>query len=176
MSDGRKSLARSAVLMGFIILFSKALGLYRDILVASAYGSSAAGVAYETASKLPVTIFDFVLGGVVTAAFIPVYNALAVRKGKEEALRFCQSYVNLILLLTVVLTALGELFAPQLVRFMAPDLAADTAALATRLTRVMFPMVIFVGLAFSFVGFLQSEGEYNIPALISLVSNLIMAG
>ena len=176
MSDGKKSLARSAVLMGFIILFSKALGLYRDILVASAYGSSAAGVAYETASKLPVTIFDFVLGGVVTAAFIPVYNALAVRKGKEEALRFCQSYVNLILLLTVVLTALGELFAPQLVRFMAPDLAADTAALATRLTRVMFPMVIFVGLAFSFVGFLQSEGEYNIPALISLVSNLIMAG
>ena len=176
MSDGKKSLARSAVLMGFIILFSKALGLYRDILVASAYGSSAAGVAYETASKLPVTIFDFVLGGVVTAAFIPVYNALAVQKGKDRALAFCQSYVNLILLVTVILSVLGEVFAPRLVRFMAPDLAADTAALAVRLTRVMFPMVIFVGLAFSFVGFLQSEGEYNIPALISLVSNLIMAG
>ena len=176
MSDGKKSLARSAVLMGFIILFSKALGLYRDILVASAYGSSAAGVAYETASRLPVTIFDFVLGGVVTAAFIPVYNALAVQKGKKEALSFCQSYVNLILLVTAALSLLGEIFAPWLVRFMAPDLAADTAALAARLTRIMFPMVIFVGLAFSFVGFLQSEGEYNIPAVISLVSNLIMVG
>ncbi|MBR5680459.1 MAG: murein biosynthesis integral membrane protein MurJ, partial [Clostridia bacterium] len=176
MSDGRKSLARSAVLMGVIILFSKILGLYRDILVASAYGSTAEGVAYETASKLPITIFDFVLGGVVTAAFIPVYNAVAVKRGKEEAMSFCRSYLNLILLVTAVLTALGEIFAPWLVRFMAPDLAAATTALAVRLTRVMFPMVIFVGLAFSFVGFLQSEGEYNIPALISLVSNLIMTG
>jgi putative peptidoglycan lipid II flippase len=174
--SGKKSLAASAVLMGFIILFSKALGLYRDILVASAYGSSAAGVAYETASKLPVTIFDFVLGGVVTAAFIPVYNSLAVQKGKKEALAFAQSYVNLILLVTGVLSVAGVVFAPGLVRFMAPDLVPETAALAARLTRIMFPMVIFVGLAFSFVGFLQSEGEYNIPALISLVSNLIMAG
>ena len=36
----------------------------------------------------------------------------------------------------------------------------------------MFPMVIFTGLAFSFVGLLQSFGEYNIPSIISLVSNL----
>ncbi len=176
MKDGRKSLAASAALMGIIILFSKALGLLRDILVASAYGTTAEGVAYETASKLPVTVFDFVLGGVVTAAFIPVYNSLTVKKDKKEALSFAQSYVNLILLVTVILSAVGAAAAPLFVRLMAPDLAAETAALAARLTRIMFPMVIFVGLAFSFVGFLQSEGEYNIPALISLVSNVLMVG
>lgn len=176
MKDGRKSLAASAALMGIIILFSKALGLLRDILVASAYGTAAEGVAYETASKLPVTVFDFVLGGVVTAAFIPVYNSLAVKKDRKEALSFAQSYVNLILLVTVILSAVGAAAAPLFVRLMAPDLAPETAALAARLTRIMFPMVIFVGLAFSFVGFLQSEGEYNIPALISLVSNALMVG
>ena len=176
MSGRKKSLAASAALMGIIILFSKALGLFRDILIASAYGTSAEGVAYETASKLPVTIFDFVLGGVVTAAFIPVYNSLAVKKGKKEALSFAQSYLNLILLVTAVLSVIGVTAAPLLVKLMAPDLAAATADLAVRLTRIMFPMVIFVGLAFSFVGFLQSEGEYNIPALISLVSNLLMTG
>ncbi|MBQ3638786.1 MAG: murein biosynthesis integral membrane protein MurJ [Clostridia bacterium] len=177
MNEKKKpSLAQSAALMGIIILFSKALGLLRDILVASAYGTTQAGVAYETASRLPVTVFDFVLGGVVTAAFIPVYNSLAVKKGKKEALRFCQSYINLILLLTAVLALAGTVFAPALVRLIAPELVPETRDLAVRLTRVMFPMVIFVGLAFSFVGFLQSEGEYNIPALISLVSNLLMVG
>ena len=172
----KKTLARSAVLMGIIILFSKALGLVRDMMIASAYGTTEAAVAYETASKLPVTLFDFLLGGVVTSAFIPVYNSLAVKKGKREAMAFAQSYVNLILVLTLALSVLGTVFAPALVSFMAPELADSTAALAARLTRIVFPMVIFVGLAFSFVGFLQSEGEYNIPAVISLVSNLIMVG
>ena len=172
----QQTLAKSAVLMGIIILFSKALGLVRDSMIASAFGTTEAAVAYETASKLPVTIFDFLLGGVVTSAFIPVYNSIAVKKGKKEALSFAQSYVNLILVITLALAVFGTVFAPGLVSLIAPDLAPSTADLAAGLTRICFPMVIFVGLAFSFVGFLQSEGEYNIPAVISLVSNLIMVG
>ena len=172
----KKSLAKSAVLMGIIILLSKVMGLVRDSMIASAYGTTASAIAYESASKLPVTIFDFVLGGVVTSAFIPVYNSLAVKKGRQAALSFAQSYVNLILVITLTLSLVGVIFAPALVSFIAPELEGTTASLASHLTRIMFPMVIFVGLAFSFVGFLQSEGEYNIPAVISLVSNLIMVG
>lgn len=168
--------AKTAALMGIIILAAKLMGLVRDVMVAGAFGTSVYAVAYETASRLPVTIFDFVLGGVVTSAFIPVYNSIAVKEGKDKASSFAQSYTNLILLLTAVIAVLGVIFAPALVSFIAPDLAAETAQLAVRLTRIMFPMVIFVGLAFTFVGFLQSEGEYNIPAVISLVSNLIMVG
>ena len=54
----------------------------------------------------------------------------------------------------------------------APNYTADKHDLAAQLTAIMFPMVIFTGLAFSFVGLLQSFGEYNIPSIISLVSNL----
>lgn len=168
--------AKTAALMGIIILLSKVMGLVRDVMIAGAYGTTMYAVAYETASKLPVTIFDFVLGGVVTSAFIPVYNSIAVKEGKDKASAFTQSYMNLILLLTGIIAVFGVIFAPALVSFIAPDLSADAAALSVRLTRIMFPMVIFVGLAFTFVGFLQSEGEYNIPAVISLVSNLIMVG
>ena len=162
--------------MGVIILLAKVMGLLRDILVASNFGTTEAAVAYETASKLPVTIFDFVLGGVVTSAFIPIYNSLAVKKSKKDALSFAYSYVNLVLLITLSISVIGVVFAPYLVTFIAPDLSASASALAVELTRIMFPMVVAVGLAFSFVGFLQSEGEYNIPAVISLVSNLIMVG
>jgi len=142
--------------MGIIILFSKILGLVRDMMIAGEFGMAAAAQAYETASKLPVTIFDFVLGGVVTAAFIPVYNSLAVKRGKKDALSFAQSYFNLIILVTVCLSVIGVVFSPALVSFIAPELSAETANLAATLTRIMFPMVIFVGAAFSFVGFLQN--------------------
>ena len=124
--EKKNSLAKSAALMGVIILFSKVLGLVRDILTASAYGTeTVAAKAYATASKLPITIFDFVLGGVVTAAFIPVYNSIAVKKSKKDALSFCQSYVNLVLLVTVSLTVLGVVFAPSLVRLIAPELPEE---------------------------------------------------
>lgn len=176
MPEERKkpSLAKSAALMGVIILISKVMGLFRDILVASHFGTTEAAIAYETASKLPLTIFDFILGGVVTSAFIPVYNSIAVKKDKKEALSFAQSYLNLMLVITGVLSIIGVVFAPLLVSFIAPKLSAETALMAAGLTRIMFPMVIFVSMAFTFVGYLQSEGEYNIPAVISLVSNIIM--
>ena len=79
----KTSFAGTAVLMGIIILAAKVLGLVRDILVAGAYGaSSMEAIAYETGSRLPVTLFDLVIGGVVTSAFIPVYNSLLVKKGR----------------------------------------------------------------------------------------------
>ena len=172
-----RSFAGTAVLMGIIILAAKILGLVRDMMVAAHYGTDTAeAIAYETASRLPVTLFDLVIGGVVTSAFIPVYNSLLVKKGKTEALDFARSYVNLILVITMIIAVFGIAFASPLTEFMAPELDAATHTLAVKLTRILFPMIVFTGLAFSFVGYLQSMGEYNIPAVISLVSNGIMVG
>lgn len=175
--QNKRSFAGTAVLMGVLILAAKVLGLVRDTLVAGAYGtSSMEAIAYETASRLPVTVFDLVLGGVVTTAFIPVYNSLLVKKGRGEALDFARSYVNLVLLITLAIALVGTVFASPLVHFMAPEVEPATHDLAVKLTRILFPMIVFTGLAFSFVGYLQSMGEYNIPAIISLVSNGIMVG
>lgn len=177
MSEKKKpGLLGYAAVMSVITVVSKLLGLLRDVLVARNYGTNMESVAYVTASRLPTYIFDFVIGGVVTAAFIPVFNSILVKKGKDEAFKFANSYVNFILIATTVITVLGIAFAGPLVNLLAPDISAETAALAANLSRIMFPMIIFTGLAFSFVGILQSMGEYNIPALISLVSNVIMVG
>ena len=77
-------------------------------------------------------------------------------------------------LLSAVLSVLGILFAGPLVSLFADGYDAQTAELAVSLTRVMFPTVLFTGVAFSFVGVLQSLGEFNVPALISVVSNLVI--
>jgi len=174
--ETKNAFAGTAILMGIIILAAKILGLIRDMLVARLYGTSLEAIAYETASRLPVTVFDLVIGGVVTTAFIPVYNSLLVKEGEKAAKDFARSYVNLILVITLSAALLGTVFASPLVSFMAPALEPAAHDLAVRLTRILFPMIVFTGLAFSFVGYLQSMGEYNIPALISLLSNGIMVG
>lgn len=165
-----------AAVMSVIVLASKLLGLLRDMLVASAFGTGVEATAYDIASTLPITIFDLVIGGVVSSAFIPVFNSTMVKKGKAEAFSFASSYINFIVMACSLIAIAGVVFAPALVRLQAPDVSAETASLAQSLTRIMFPMIIFTGLAFTFVGILQSLGEFNIPALISLVSNTIMVG
>ena len=96
------------------------------------------------------------------------------RKGREPAFRFAGCFITVMGLLSAVLSVLGILFAGPLVSLFADGYDAQTAELAVSLTRVMFPTVLFTGVAFSFVGVLQSLGEFNVPALISVVSNLVI--
>ena len=164
----------TAAVMAAIIVAAKALGLLRDVLIARTWGTTAPAVAYETASRLPVLIFDTVIGGVVSAAFIPVFSEMLVKEGKEAAMRYAAAYVRWILFISGAVTALGIVFASPLAGLLAPDLPPDTQALAAFLSRILLPMIVCTSLAFSFVGILQSMGEFHIPALISLVSNGIM--
>ena len=110
----------------------------------------------------------------ISACFIPVFSEYLTRKGREPAFRFAGCFITVMGLLSAVLSVLGILFAGPLVSLFADGYDAQTAELAVSLTRVMFPTVLFTGVAFSFVGVLQSLGEFNVPALISVVSNLVI--
>lgn len=59
------------------------------------------------------------------------------------------------------------IFAPQIVKVLAGGFDEKTYQLTVELITITFPMVIFTATAFSFVGFLQSYGEFNVPAMIS---------
>lgn len=174
MSNGKKKIASTAILMVIVTLFSKVLGMLRDILLAHNFGTATDAIAYEAASRLPITLFDFALGGVVTAAFIPIFNELMVKEGREKAFSFANRYFNLILIVTSIIAICGMLFSGQLVTFLAPDIDIAAKELAASLSRIMFPMIIFTGIAYCYVGILQSFEKYTLPAIMSLVSNLVM--
>ncbi|MEE1351041.1 MAG: murein biosynthesis integral membrane protein MurJ [Clostridia bacterium] len=161
----------TASFMAFATFISKVLGLVRDSLMGAYFGAGIEADAFMAASKLPTTLFDMVIGGVISASFIPVFNSILTKKGKDEAKGFANKFITMIILVTLIISVVGILFAEPLVRFMAPNFGAEAHDLAVKLTSIMFPMIIFTGIAFSFVGILQSYGEYNIPAIISLVSN-----
>ena len=71
--------------------------------------------------------------------------------GKEKAFRFAGTFLTVMAVLTAVLSAVGMGFAGPLVELFADGYDADTAQLAVRLTQIMFPTVLFTGVAFSFV-------------------------
>lgn len=170
--ENSKKMLRTAGFMAIATFLAKALGLARDMLIAAFFGTGIEADAYMTATRLPTTLFDIVIGGVISAAFIPVFNTVLEQKSKDDALEFANRFIGMVLLVSGFIAIAGIVFSDKLIYFMAPDFEMETHELACRLSAIMFPMIIFTGIAFSFVGILQSFGEFNIPAIMSLVSNL----
>lgn len=169
-----KNTIKTAGIMIMATLLAKVAGMGREILFASLYGTSGQAAAFLTASRIPLLFFDIALGAAVSSSFIPVYNEFLENKQEDEARRYANSFINLILLITGVLCVLGIVFARPLASFIGNGLEASEKELAAQLVVILFPTMVFTGIAYALTGILQSHGEFNIPAAISLVSNGIM--
>lgn len=172
--SGEQKMLKTAGFMAMATLLAKACGLVRDSLIAAYFSTGIEADAFLTASKLPTMLFDMVIGGVISASFIPIFNGILEKENKDNALKYANKFISMIFCLTSLIVILGIVFSDQLIYVLAPKFVGEKHALAATLSSIMFPMIIFTGLAFSFVGILQSFGEFNIPAIISLVSNLVL--
>lgn len=171
------SVTKTVKTAGFMIaatLLAKFMGMYRDILFAALYGTTEAAIAYQTASRIPLLFFDIALGTAISSSFIPVFNEYLGNGEKEKATEFSNSFLNIIFLITAVICAVGIVFRGPIVNMLGSGLAPQVKLLSSQLVAIMFPSMIFTALAYSLTGVLQSYGEFNAPAAISLVSNGIM--
>lgn len=157
-----------------VTLLGKVLGLYRDRLLAIHYSVGPEASAFFTASRIPRVFFDAVFASAIAACFIPVFSEYLEKKGKNEAYRFAGQFITIMALLTGAVTVVGMLVPQPMVALFANYEDPQTTALAVSLTRVMFPTVLFSGIAFSLVGVLQALDHFTAPALMSAVSNLVI--
>ena len=174
MEERRDSSARTISFVMLVTLLGKVMGLYRDRLLAVHYGVSMEANAFFTASRIPRVFFDAVFASAIASCFIPVFSEYLEKKGREAARRFAGTFLTAIALLTAALTVLGMLFPQALVAVFADYSDPDITALAASLTRVLFPTVVFSGIAFSLVGILQAQDHFTAPALMSAASNLVI--
>jgi len=170
----KKNIFKTFSSVFIITLIAKALGLIRDIVFANFYGTGIEATAYFTAIKIPTQIVDLVLSSAIVSTFVPIFNDIMQKDGKEKANLFAGNFINVVTLIATLISVIGIIFAPQIVNLLAGGFDSQTAALTIQLIRITFPMIIFTAMAFSFVGILQSYGEYNVPAMISGISNLVV--
>ena len=169
----KKNAAGTVSFIFVAIVLSKLLGLLRGSAVANFYGTASTAGAYAMASQLPVNFFDMILGSAISSALIPVYNKFIKQDGMKRANLFASRFLNLIIIATAILSVFGVVFSRQIIYVMGSKLDSETAELASQLLKIMFPLVIFTGMAFTLVGILQSLGEFRIPAVMSLISNTV---
>lgn len=162
-------------MLAFIV--SAALGVLRQMLFNAQFGTDLDAAAYYAAFRLPDTISTLIAGGTLANAMIPVLLGVAHARDRQAAQQLAGLVLNTLLAVVLPLVLLAIATAPLFVRYvLAPGFDAETAALATSLTRIMLLellLVVFTGVA---VALLSAENRFVLPAIAIASGNITLIG
>ncbi len=171
---GGGSIARNTAIFSAATGVSRIAGLAREIVAASYFGTTAAASAFTIAYLVPNLIANLFANAVLSAAFVPVFTDLLQRERKEEALRLARTlfWVMLIALgaITLVFILAAGVVLPLLT---GAKFNGATNTLTVGLSRVLFPVVLLLGLNGLLLGILQSYDRFTIQAISPAVWNLV---
>ena len=171
-----KKIARSAVGISIATLGSRILGLVRDILIASYFGTGIFAQTFIAAFRIPNLMRRLFGEGALSASFIPVFTEELSTKGKDEAWNIAISVFNTLAIILAGIVIVGTVFSPLITRIMVPGFAAipGKLELTSRLLRIMFPYLFFIALAALMMGILNSLRHFATPAIAPIILNVCM--
>lgn len=155
-------------------LISRIAGLGRESVFAYLFGAGFATDAYQVAFRIPNLLRDLFAESALSAAFVPTFIDNLTHKERKEVWKFASNVFNTMLLFIGVITILGIIFAPYVVKVIAYGFVNTPGkqVLTTALTRVMFPFLLFVALAAWAMGILNAFGNFFIPAVSPAIFNV----
>ncbi len=168
-------LLRGTAIVSALTLLSRILGFIRDLLVARLLGASMFADAFFVAFRIPNLLRSFIAEGALTSAFVPVFSS-SLSHGRPSAQATLSRISGFLLCLTLPITALGILFAPEVIHFMAPGFSADDEklALAISLTRWMMPYIVCVSLIALLNSALNACGIFGASASAQIIMNIVL--
>lgn len=152
---------------------SSLLGLLRNRLLSSYFFGERVWQldAYFASFVIPDTVFQLLVTGALSAAFIPVFTKYYHRQA-EQGWRFASMAINLVLSFFIVVSLLIFIFARPLSQLVAPDYSVIQINLMAQLTRLMLLAQVFFAISSFFTGILQSNQRFLIPAIAPIMYNL----
>ncbi|KAA0248948.1 MAG: murein biosynthesis integral membrane protein MurJ [Candidatus Jettenia sp.] len=167
--SGPYNLFRSVRVISVCTFLSRVLGLVRDMICASIFGTSMVWDAFTVAFKIP-NLFRRLFGeGALSAAFIPIFTEQIEKHGKAEAWKFANIIATLLIIILGGIVLLGEVsfFAiPKIFQIQ------EKWQLIYKLLIVMFPYVLFICLV-AFIGsVLNTIHHFFMPAFAPVVMNV----
>ncbi len=177
-----KAILRSTSIMSLGTLASRVLGFVRDIIFARFFGTAAVADAFVLAFRLPNLFRDIIGEGAANSSFVPVMTEYKDRKPAELA-GFLNAAAAWAFIILCAITLVCILFAPAIVRVMAPGFTEDAAKMQTTvdLTRIMFPYLVLIGMTALFSSIQFTYGAFMMPAFgpcllnVALIASTLMA-
>ena len=172
------SLFKSVATFGGFTLLSRITGFIRDMVLAKFLGAGMIADTFFVAFKLPNLFRSLFAEGAFTSAFVPILSQKMVSEGEDSASVFASRAISVLSIVLVIFVFVVEVFMDDLVRLMAPGFINDPEkiALATELSRITFPFLLFVSIVSFQSGILNAHNKFAAPAAAPIILNLMMTG
>ena len=165
----KHSFIRSASTISLCTLLSRVLGLARDVLCASVFGTGMVWDAFAVAFRIP-NLFRRLFGeGALTAAFVPVFTEYMEKRGARE------SWILVSVIATVLTVFLGlVVIVGEVVFYTVPRLTpiSEKWQLVLELLAIMFPYMPLICLAALASAVLNCLRHFLMPALSPVALNV----
>jgi len=171
-----------ALLLALSALLSRFLGVFRDHLLAKTFGATAGNGIYNldvyyAAFRVPDLIYNLLVLGAVSAAFIPLFTQYKKQNDLKNAWEFASSVLHIILIAIGILSGLIYIFAPALAHLVAGGFSPEQITLTARLMRIMLISPLFFATASVLIGIQDSFKTFFFRSLGPILYNLgIIAG
>ena len=169
-----RAAARNTAIFSILTGLSRIAGLVREIVASSYFATSGAFSAFTIAFQVPNVLRSLFADAALSAAFVPVFTELLEHGKRKEAFKLASTLFFLILTVLSAIMVLFILFAGVIMPLFVGDELSQYTDLTVGLSRVLFPVVVILGLNGLVVGILNAYDHFTIPALSPLVWNAVI--
>ncbi len=170
INSQQNTVLSAATLIMVMIVASRVLGLVRQRVLANYFAPDDLSLFFA-AFRLPDTIFEVLVFGTFSSAFIPVFTK-ALQGGEKKAWEIAGRVVTIGLLIFGVAAIVFAIFAPQIYSIIAPGFGTDETLQIANLARILFAAQGFFVISYVLTGVLESLRRFLVPALAPLFYNI----
>jgi putative peptidoglycan lipid II flippase len=176
-SAPRGGLGRATAIMAGGTLLSRVTGLLRLLFAAYALGINQLSDAFNLANNTPNIVHDLVLGGILSATFVPLFVDRLARRSEREATDSISAVLTLAAAVLAVATVLFVVLAPFVIDLYSagtngPHMAQERAV-ATELLRMFALQLLGYGAISLMTAVLNTVRRFSLPAYVPILNNLI---
>lgn len=154
-------------------ILSRLLGLGREVVIYDLFGATGYVSVLKVAMTLVITLYDFLVGGMITAALVPTFSEYAADENKRKEFWSLVSTVLSVLAFFLALAVLVlELLAEPLFTILGAGYDASLRETGVQMIRLILPAVFFLGAAGVLSGVLLSLKKFTLPSFTTAAFNL----
>ncbi|MCX6765962.1 MAG: murein biosynthesis integral membrane protein MurJ [Candidatus Moranbacteria bacterium] len=167
-----ESVTAAAFIIAAAGIASRLLGLFRDRILAAQFGAGDTLDVYYAAFRIPDLVYNLLVLGALSAAFIPVFTSLHSTEKEDDAWKLASGMLNLQTIAVFLISGTFALLAPWILHLITPGFSDEKMATTAVFSRVMFLSPVLLGISAIFGGVLVSFRKFLIYSLAPIFYNI----
>ncbi len=173
--DGMSHILRSNAIVALGTGLSRFTGMLRVIVFGVIIGQTALADAYDGANNSPNAVYELLLGGVLSAALVPMFSRMLEEDDRESA----EAIVGTAIIALAAITAVATFFAPWVFRVFSlnPAEGIDVdqfRTVGTALTRIFLLQIFFYGVSALLGSLLNAQRRFFAAAWSPVLANVVI--